>query len=58
MRASNLRVLRDYLRDQAEDKLINEIGGLESPRQLRILWAAGLSSPLQKAVTDRLGEVS
>lgn len=58
VRQVDMRALRDYLRSQSEVSLIREIKGLETSRQLRVLWEAGLSSALQKATTDRLEELS
>jgi len=58
VRQSNLRVLRDHLKTQTEEQISKEIKEMETPRQLRVMWEAGLSAPLQKAVTDRLDEIS
>lgn len=58
MRQANIRALRDYLRSQPDIGLVREIKGLETSRQLRVLWEAGLSAALQKATTDRLEELS
>ncbi|GAI02786.1 unnamed protein product [marine sediment metagenome] len=58
VRQSNLRVLRDRLKREPEEKLLREVEDCETPRQLRVLWEAGLSSRLQEAVTKRLEQIS
>ncbi len=49
-----LRALRLYIKTHTEEELIKEIKDMETARQLRALWEAGLSARLQEAVLERL----
>jgi hypothetical protein len=57
IRQANLRALRMHLRASLEVELLRQIKDIDTSRHLRILWEAGLSSTLQKAVTDRLEQI-
>lgn len=58
VRQSNLRVLRLRLKREPEEKLLVEVKECETPRQLRVLWEAGLSSRLQRVVTEMIEEMA
>jgi len=53
-----LRELRDYLRRTPEKDLIREIRDIIEVPQLKALWEAGLSAPLQQAVLEQLERVA
>lgn len=50
----NLRALRLYIKEHTEEELEKEIKGMETAKQLRALWEAGLSNNLQGAVLKQL----
>jgi len=50
----NLRALRRYIKEHTEEELEKEIRGMETAKQLRALWEAGLSSRLQGVLLERL----
>jgi len=58
VRQSNLRVLRQRLLSQPSERLLKEVADCDTPRQLRVLWEAGLNNELQEAVTKRLETIS
>jgi len=54
----NLGVLRHYIKTTSEDKLVEEIKEIKKDSYLRILWEAGLSARLQRAVIRQLEWIS
>lgn len=54
----NLTVLRHYIKSTSETGLIAEVEAIDNVRLLRILWEAGLSADMQKAVLSQIEEIS
>jgi len=49
--------LRNYLKAQPRDRLLESISLIDRPKSLRILWEAGLDAEMQAAVSRRLEEL-
>ena len=58
VRQSNLQSLRHRLLRQPSESLLKEVNDCDTPRQLRVLWEAGLNNELQEAVTKRLERIT
>jgi len=54
----NLTVLRHYIKSTSETSLLEQVEEIDSVRLLRILWEAGLSTDMQKAVLSQIEEIS
>jgi len=57
LKQRNLAILRNYLDTSVEQDIINEIYRLQTIEDIRILWAAGLTSPLQRAALTRYDQI-
>jgi hypothetical protein len=57
LRVNSLEKLRLYIQVKERTALIEEIGKINDPELLRILWGVGLDTELQAAVTTRLNQL-